>query len=238
MPIPRHHITCTKKELIAKDTYEVRFSTPDGWSFKPGQFVLLDVPLIDQPTDIQTRAYSIGSLPTEREITLAVKLKAGGRASRWVEEVLQEGSTAVMQGPFGNFVLQATSAKPYLFLATGAGVAPFRPQISELLSRTDTHAIDLIFGVRDESEVFWREEFESLAREHPRFSFHLTLTRGSEAWTGHRGRIQTLVPHLAPDIATRIVYACGNPDMTKEVKRIALEEWMVPKQDLHVEGFI
>jgi len=238
MPIPRHDIICTEKALIAKDTYQLRFSRPADWTFKAGQFVLLDIPLVDNPTDIQTRAYSIASEPSEDDILLSVKLKAGGRSSIWVEQTLAVGMHATMQGPFGNFVLPAVSHKPYLFLATGAGVAPFRAQIRELLARDEQHAIDLIFGVRTEDELFWTDEFTALSREHARFSFHPTLTRGDDAWTGHRGRVQSLATFIAPDIAERIVYACGNPDMTKEVKPLALEHWGVPKQDLHVEGFI
>jgi ferredoxin-NADP reductase len=238
MPIPRHDIVCTEKKLIAKDTYQLRFTRPANWTFKTGQFILLDIPLLADPTDIQTRAYSIGSEPDDEDILLAVKLKAGGRSSTWVEQVLVEGGHVTIQGPFGNFVLPQVSHKPYVFLATGAGVAPFRAQIRELLTRDEPHAIDLVFGVRDESELFWVEEFTQLSRDNERFSFHPTLTRGSDAWTGHRGRVQTLIPHVAPDIAGRIVYACGNPEMTKEVKPIALEQWGVPKQDLHIEGFI
>ena len=238
MPIPRHTITCTEKKLIAKDTYQLRFTRPENWTFKAGQFVLLDVPLLENLQDIQTRAYSIASEPGEKDILLAVKLKAGGRSSMWVEQAVIEGMHATMQGPFGNFVLPHVSHKPYLFLATGAGVAPFRAQIKELLRRDEQHSIDLIFGVRTEEELFWIDEFETLSKEHERFSFYQTLTRGPDDWKGHRGRVQTLAPLLAPDLAQRIVYACGNPDMTKEVKPLALEQWGIPKQDLHIEGFI
>jgi CDP-4-dehydro-6-deoxyglucose reductase, E3 len=238
MPIPRHDIVCTEKELIAKDTYQLRFTRPENWTFKAGQFVLLDVPLLENPADIQTRAYSIGSEPGEQDILLAVKLKAGGRSSTWIERAVEVGTHATMQGPFGNFVLPAASHKPYLFLATGAGVAPFRAQIRELLRRDEQHAIDLVFGVRTEEELFWTEDFRELAKANPRFSLHVTLTRADDAGTGHKGRVQTLAPLIAPDVAERIVFACGNPDMTKEVKPLALEQWGVSKQDLHIEGFI
>lgn len=238
MPIPRHDIVCTEKALIAKDTYQLRFTRPENWTFKAGQFVLLDVPLLEKPDDIQTRAYSIASEPDENDILFVVKLKAGGRSSTWVERTLAVGTHATMQGPFGNFVLPETSHKPYLFLATGAGVAPFRAQIRELLRRDEPHAIDLVFGVRTEDELFWLDDFRALERAHERFSFHVTLTRAPDAWTGHRGRVQTLARGIAPDVAARVLYACGNPDMTKEVKPLALTEWGIPKQDLHIEGFI
>lgn len=238
MPIPRHDIVCMEKKLVAKDTYQLRFSRPEGWTFKTGQFVLLDVPLLADPADIQTRAYSIGSGPDERDILLAVKLKPGGRSSAWIERAVDVGTRVTMQGPFGNFTLPETSTKPYLFLATGAGVAPFRAQIRELLRRDEPHAIDLVFGVRSREELFWIDEFETLAKEHERFSLHVTLTRPDDAWTGHRGRVQAVGPMVVDDIAARTVYACGNPDMTKEVKPLALGQWGISKQDLHIEGFI
>ncbi len=238
MPIPRYTIICSEKTLIARDTYQLRFTRPSDWTFKAGQFVLLDVPLQTNPTDIQTRAYSIASKPDEQEILLIVKLKHGGRSSTWVNEVLTIGSHVTMQGPFGNFVLPAVSTSPYLFLATGAGVAPFRAMILELLTRDEPYPIDLIFGVRTDDELFWIPECTTLAAEHKRFNFHPTLTRAPENWTGHRGRVQTIAPLIIRDLQERTIYACGNPDMTKEVKPLALEQWHIPKQRLHIEGFI
>jgi hypothetical protein len=34
------------------------------------------------------------------------------------------------------------------------------------------------------------------------------------------------------------LYACGNPQMTLEVKKLALEQWGLQKMDVHVEGYI
>lgn len=238
MPIPRHDITCTEKTLIARDTYRLRFSRPSDWTFNAGQFVLLDIPLATDVTNIQTRAYSIASQPRDEAIMFIVKLKQGGRSSTWVENILTEGTHVKMQGPFGNFVLPEVSTTSYLFLATGAGVAPFRAMILELLMRDEPYPIDLIFGVRTEDELFWLEEFETLARKHARFSFHPTLTRAPESWTGHHGRVQTIAQLIIRDLQERTLYACGNPEMTKEVKPLALEQWRLPKQRLHIEGFI
>ena len=238
MPLPTYKLTCTKKRIIAKDTYEILFTKPQGFSFKPGQFVLLDVPLIEKPADIQTRAFSIASTPDEPDILLCVKLKPGGRASRWIAEILQEGTLVPMKGPFGNFLLDTATSKEYLFIATGAGIAPFRPQILAALHAGDTRRMDVVFGVRTEEDVFWVDEFEALSKQFPNFSLHITLSAPSPAWNGHRGRVQTLVPVVVQDFSNKCVYVCGNPDMTKDVKGMCLSQWGVSKQDLHVEGYI
>ena len=238
MPIPIHSIICTKSILIAKDVYDVRFRKPQGFTFKPGQFVLFDVPLIEHPEDIQPRAFSLASLSEDSELAFVVKLKEGGRASRWIVERLKEGTEVKMKGPFGNFLLDRATEKEYLFIATGAGVAPFRPMILDVLQAGDTRRIDLIFGVRTEQDLFWQKEFEDLTQQYKNFFLHIPLSQPSDTWKGPRGRVQTLVPHVAHDFSRKNIYICGSPDMTAELKKLCLEQWGITKSDLHVEGYI
>lgn len=238
MPIPIHPITCKSKELIANEVYDITFSKPAGFAFKPGQFTLLHVPLVDNRDDVQTRALSIASAPSEDDLLFNVKLIKGGRISRWIEEVLQVGDVMNMQGPFGNFVLDRTTEKEYLFIATSTGCAPFRSQIMTALEEGDTRRIDLVFGVRAEEDMFWKEQFEALAQQYENLFVHFALSQPSDDWKGHRGRVQTLVPQIVKDFSMKHIYVCGSPDMTKEVKQLCLEQWGVDKKDLHVEGYI
>ncbi len=238
MALPVHTLTCTKKEKIARDVYDIRFTKPEGFVFKPGQFVLFDVPLVENPGDIQTRAFSLASTPSEPELTVVAKMKEGGRASRWIEEILEIGTPVAMKGPFGNFKLDTQTDKDYLFVATSTGVGPFRPMILEALERGDSRKMDLIFGVRSEEDLFWQEEFERMSQTYENFFLHIALSGPSEAWTGHRGRVQTLMPHVANPFFSKNIYVCGSPDMTKDLKKHCLEDWGVQKQDLHVEGYI
>lgn len=238
MATPVYEIRCTQNNRIARGVYEMRFEKPSGCTFKPGQFFLFDVPLIANAMDVQARALSIGSTPAETGLLFVVKMKEGGRLSKYISEVLRTGMTMTIKGPFGFFLLDRTTTKDMLFIATGAGVAPFRSQIKAALEDGDRRRIDLVFGVSSEEDLFWIEEFEALTRQYDNFFLHLTLTEPSPAWTGHCGRVQVLAPKIAPDIAQRSVYVCGNPDMTADVKKLCLETWGIPKEDLHVEGYI
>lgn len=218
--------------------YELAFTKPAGLVFKPGQFVLFDIPLVDTPSDMQTRALSIASTNDEPDLLFVVKLIPGGRISRWIVERLQEGGTAPMKGPFGLFVLDAETPKDYLFIATSAGIGPFRSQLKTALAGGDTRQMDLVFGVRAEEDLFWENQFRALAEQYENFYVHIVLSNPAGEWSGHRGRVQTLVPQIIKDFSQRNVYVCGNPDMTNEVKKLALEEWGIAKSDLHVEGYI
>lgn len=238
MPVPSFQLRCTRNKRIANGVYEFRFEKPEHFFFKAGQFVLFDVPLIDDPADIQTRALSIASSPHEQELIFVNKQKEGGRASRWIEKILKPGMEVRIQGPFGNFVLDPASEKEYLFIATSTGVAPFRSQILDTVGRKDVRRMDLVFGVRTEDDLFWKKELATIAQTYESVFVHFALSQPSDIWTGHRGRVQTLVPMIIPDFSKKSVYVCGSPAMTKELKQTCLEQWGMEKKDLHVEGYI
>jgi NAD(P)H-flavin reductase len=238
MPVPSYQLRCSFNERIANGVYEFRFAKPAELLFKAGQFVLFDVALIDNPADIQTRALSIGSAPDEAELIFVNKQKEGGRASTWIEKVLRPGSIVRTQGPFGNFRIDEANTKNFLFIATSTGIAPFRSQILNMTAGGEARRMDVVFGVRSEEDLFWKEELERIAQENSNVFVHFALSQPTDAWTGHRGRVQTLVPLIAPDITERQIYICGSPDMTKELKSLCLDMWHVDKKDLHVEGYI
>jgi ferredoxin-NADP reductase len=236
MPIPSYIVICTKKELLAPSVYELRFGKPEGFSFKAGQFVLFDVPLKNNPKDIQTRAYSLASSPEEKELVFVIKLKEGGRGSIWIEEEIGVGSKVRMQGPFGLFLLRDADTS-YILAATGAGIAPFRSQAKWLLEeKGDTRPLTVLFGVRDPQDFFWIEEFERLAASFPHFTFLPILSGTSPSWTGLRGRVQT---HLAPLVKVGAgIYICGAPEMVKDVKETCVGPLGLQKSQVHAEGYI
>lgn len=237
MPTPSYLLTCLRNERIAQGIWECAFVKPEGFTFTAGQFILFDIPLIENPEDIQPRAFSIASAPQEPELLFVFKYKEGGRASRWVDETLRAGMTVRIQGPFGRFTLDA-SPKDVVMLATSTGVAPFRSQLIDAMKTGDSRRFDLLFGNREEIDQFWVEDLHSLARLAPNITLHTALTRPSPAWKGHSGRLQTIAQSVVPDLERRQVYICGSPAMVSDVKKACLETWNVPKEAVHAEGYI
>lgn len=242
MPTPSYQVTCTRKKLIAPGVYEFSFAKPEGFTFKAGQFVLFDVPLLANPKDIQARAYSIASTPQDPELLFCMKIVPGGRMSTFVEEALQEGTTLTMKGPFGVFVLNTTETLPTVFACTGAGVVPFRSMAMDALSNGEARSIDLLFVVRHEEDFFWLEDFRTLEQSYPQFHLHLSLTQPKDGWQGLTGRVQQALPLVVnvvqKNMSDFLLYACGNPDMTKEVKALAIGPWGMAKERVHIEGYI
>ena len=238
MPTPSFIFECIRNDIIADGIYELEFTKPEGLAFKEGQFLLLDAPLVDNPEDVQPRAYSIASSPNDDTLLLVIKLVPDGRWSNWVEKVVKKGTSTRVQCPFGKFLLNAESDKEYIMMCTSTGIAPFRSQLRTILPAGETRKIDLFFGVHNEKEMFWEDDLKELSDQYPNFSYHISIGEPSDAWEGFEGYVQEQASSIIDDFSNKQIYICGAPVMTKSVKEIALNEWGIPKEDVHMEGFI
>lgn len=239
MTIPTFTVECLGKKTIAKDIIELRVKKPEAFTFKPGQFVLFQVPLISNAQDIQPRAFSIASAPHEDELLFLIKLLEQGRASQWLREQVKEGTQFVFTGPFGNFVLAPNEEKKLIFVATGTGMAPFRSIWRDMQKNNDTREVTILFGTYDQSCIFWEDQLVQLEQESPRFSHHITLSQPQMPWQGHTGWVQKVLPGIMKNnFSESILYACGNPQMTKDLRQLAVEQWGMDKKCVHFEGYI
>jgi len=250
MPLPTLSTRCTGHRKIAQDVYEFTLAKPEGFSFQAGQFVMFQVPLADNPSDVQGRAFSVASAPSEPELLFVAKIKQGGRAGRWISEMLKEGDEVKLQGPLGKFTLApypnavsgaglaSSGEQKLLFLATCSGVAPLRSHIVEALRHGDTRAMDLLFCVRSEENLFWAKELEEIAKGHANVHVHISLSRPSAGWKGLTGHVQDVASQVIPDLSERSIYVCGGPEMVKSVRAKAMDEWKIPKERIHSEDYV
>jgi CDP-4-dehydro-6-deoxyglucose reductase len=183
--------------------------------FIPGQFVSLSS-LIDGKK--VTRAYSIASPPCGNVFELCLnRVKEGHLSPRLFD--LEVGETIEMQGPLGYFVLRKPLSDSVL-IATGTGIAPFRAMLKSHFSgaHIEPHQFTLVFGVRYERNIMYREEFDHIAAHYPNFRFWPTLSRPDTPWEGRTGHVQG---HLLEAIGERRdvdVYICGLKLMVDDVR--------------------
>ncbi len=207
------------KEL-APEVHHFEFEVPgvDHLHFTPGQFISVVEHKADK--DI-TRAYSIASPRAGNRFELCLNRVPDGLVSSWLFE-LKPGDEVDMHEPLGYFTLRHPGRRA-IFVATGTGVAPFRSMLLDHLPRLQP-AITLLFGVRYEAGLLYREELEALARQYPSFRFMPTVTRPSAKWNGRVGRVQA---HLDEALALRTpeemsnvdIYICGLKEMVDDVRR-------------------
>lgn len=198
--------------------FEFQVSGVENFSFTPGQFI--SVVDREDGKDV-TRAYSIASPRGGNRFALCLNRVEDGIVSPWLFR-LKPGDELDIQEPLGYFTLRHPGHRA-IFIATGTGIAPFRSMLLDHLPRTAPH-ITLLFGVRYEQGLLYREELEQLAEQYESFRFLPTITRPTESWSGRTGRVQA---HLDEALALRTpdelaiidVYICGLKEMVDDVRK-------------------
>ena len=200
---------------MAPEVRHFVFEVPEiqQFNFVPGQFVSFHAMLNGQEI---TRAYSVASTPAGNRFELCLNLVQGGHFSPHLF-AMQPGESVDMTGPFGTFVFREP-VRNCVLVATGTGIAPFRAMLRSRLFADAKNQYTLLFGVRYERNLLYREEFESLARQCANLRFWPTLTRPEAGWAGRTGRVQA---HLMEALGNRrdlYIYLCGLKEMVDDVR--------------------
>ncbi|MCS7025218.1 MAG: FAD-binding oxidoreductase [Bryobacteraceae bacterium] len=219
---------------IAPEIRHFWFDIPDleTFEFIPGQFVSLSQTLNGKKV---TRAYSICSLPKANTFEIVLNLVHEGIFSPYLFS-LKPGDQLEMKGPHGMFVLR----KPVnhsIFVATGTGIAPFRPMLQYVLPRDREHEFVLVFGVRYDHSFMFKREFEEMERQYPNFKFIPTVTRPSPEWRGNVGRVQQYVFDHIGARRDFDVYICGLKEMVNDVRDRCIKELGFDKKQVVYERY-
>ena len=91
-------------------------------NFQPGQFIHLSFDNYDPTGGFwpESRVFSITSLPTDPEITLAYAVK--GAFTKRMSDEIQIGKEFWIKLPYGLFSLTITSQEEVIFVAGGTGI--------------------------------------------------------------------------------------------------------------------
>jgi len=178
------------------------------------------------------RAYSMANYPEEKGIVMlnvrvsppppTVPDAPPGQMSSYIFN-LKPGDQVIISGPYGEFFARETDAE-MIFVGGGAGMAPLRSHIFDQLRRLGSkRKISFWYGARSLREAFYVEDFDTLAREHPNFTWHLVLSdpQPEDNWSGATGFVHSylfttyLNGHRSPEDCE--YYMCGPPMMTRAI---------------------
>ncbi len=217
--------------------FEMR-SVPN-FGFVPGQWLSVKAHDPEGPDGKEiTRAYSIASPPTANgKFAFCLNRVQDGFMSNYLFD-LPIGAQITTQGPFGSFILKPP-LRDTLFIATGTGIAPFRSMLHWLFADPERHSEReywLLFGVRTERDIYYRDEFESMANAHPNFHFLPTLSRADSDWPGLRGYVQEHVKPIIGERADMHAYICGLGKMVK-ANRDQLQSMGWPRTSILYERY-
>ncbi len=225
------------KSIFHKDlTPTVRhfvFDLGEGFDFKAGQFVNL---YIKQGEKILRKPYSIASNPNKsNQIEFCIKHVEDGSMTPHLFS-LDKGFEVEIMGPLGLFNLDLIGdSEKIVFIGAGTGVAPLRSMIKEILAKEVTKEVTLIFGVRDENHILYKDEFEEMSEKHPNFKFVPIVSRPSEKWQGRQGYVHQNFDVIDP--LNSEFFICGLTPMIEDSRKKLLELGAL-ESSIHSEKFV
>lgn len=199
---------------------------PSEFKFRAGQFVMLHVPAADGKPLL--RAYSIASSEHKTGgYRLVFKYVDGGAASQFVW-ALKGGELLDFTGPFGRVFFKEPPTEQVIFLNTGSGVSQHYSFIESNIEKYPNLKYRLLFGVRTEGDIYYREELERLKSLLPNFDYEFVLSRPSADWAGKQGYVQNFIEEFNYCETPTTIYLCGNGAMIKDVKALLSEKGFDP----------
>jgi ferredoxin-NADP reductase len=182
--------------------------------YTPGQFVSFAGTFDGREI---TRAYSTASPPRGNRFELCLNRVQDGYFSPHLFE-MEPGDTVEMAGPLGYFTWRQP-VRDSVLVGTGTGIAPFRGMLQWYVESGGDREITLIFGVRFEESLLYREEFEEMAARYANFQFWPTLSRPTESWNGRTGHVQEHVFEAVGGRRDVDVYICGMKAMVDDLRQ-------------------
>ena len=196
-------------EFLSEDVVKVILRTPPNKSLKflAGQYIDLSVKGIK-------RSYSIASTPSDSEIELLIKNYTGGKFSNYLFNEAKVNDLLRIEGPKGTYILPKDNTHNLIFISTGTGIAPNLSLIKSALEEgiVQPSQVTLIHGQRSAKEhIYSIDEILN--------GVNIVKCTSRESVEGFvQGYVQDAVKGLELDISNSLVFACGNPQMIKELK--------------------
>ncbi|WP_108946225.1 NADH:ubiquinone reductase (Na(+)-transporting) subunit F [Shewanella halifaxensis] len=205
--------------------------------------------LVSKVDEDVLRAYSMANYPDEKgRIMLNVRIATPpndsvppGKMSSYIFN-LKAGDKVTISGPFGEFFVKDTDAE-MVFIGGGAGMAPMRSHIFNQLKSVKTkRKMSFWYGARSTREVFYQDDFDTLAAENDNFVWHVALSDPlpEDNWDGYTGFIHNVLyenylkNHKAPEDCE--FYMCGPPIMNSSVIAM-LESLGVEPENILLDDF-
>ncbi|MBE0644981.1 MAG: dihydroorotate dehydrogenase electron transfer subunit [Bacteroidetes bacterium] len=217
MAVINADLRVTANELIAEETWALRFQSPElAAQLRPGQF--LNILTSDQIDPLLRRPYSISNvIGDECEIMYSLVGKGTHALAR-----KRPGDTLGVLGPLGNTFGYEKPFGTAIIVAGGIGVAPF-PFLTRELQQREIPLITFL-GARNAARVVAR----GLA------NLHVATDDGSEGY--HGTVIAALDAYLAMhSIAAPMIFACGPNPMLKAAQQFARERGIACELSLESE---
>lgn len=208
-----------------------RFTCPEGYVFRAGQFLELTVGTREGPV---THLLSIASIPAEGYLEVCTRLTGSPFKDALV--ALQPGDTVAISAARGTLALPG-QGRASVLLAGGVGVVPVRSLITDAVTRSGVGRLVLFQADRSATCMPYAEELDALSRSGALVRIPV-IDRMEPGWRGETGHIsaQMIRSRLPEDMDGARWVVAGPPGMVNGMRDV-LAELGIPATDVAIERF-
>jgi ferredoxin-NADP reductase len=230
-------LTLARVESQTPDAKTLRFLLPPGQQIAacPGQFLTFEWLIDGQPV---TRSYSICSSPVQNGyIEITAKRVENGCVSQFLNDRATVGLTVKARGPYGKFCFDQTKHRRIVMIAGGSGITPIISMLRYIDDLCIPADATLIYCVRTEQDIFFKDEFVALQRRLSGFRYVFVLSKPGPEWKGWKGRLRReILEHEVQNGSEATFFLCGPPPFM-DVGCALLKEMNVEPDRILQESF-
>ena len=218
--------------LQTPDIRSFRLKRPAGFDFRPGQFLMVRVPLNGKPV---VRCYSITSAPSCRGY-LEISVRNQGTVSSHLHETIVPGTTIDIRGPGGTFIYPEGD-QPIVLIGGGIGITPLLSMLRHGVLSQPGRPITLLLSVRSVNRVPFESELWSYASRHPQVRVVIAVSGGTDDPRFLSGRIDKNVIEAVIGEFSKCIYMICGPLPMIDTMKATLESMGVPCSQVRFEKF-
>jgi ferredoxin-NADP reductase len=215
-----------KTEVPGVESFQFEPGEPLSW--RAGQF--LHYVLHHEPTDDRgsDRWFTVAAAPVEKMVMITTRFDPDKSSS--FKETLKDmkvGDTIEISAVEGDFVVSNTH-QPYVFIAGGIGITPFRSILTQLKSEGIQLTVTLLYANRDAQNIVYKDELEGLKRDNPNLKIHYIIAP--------ERLDESKIRELVTDLQKPIFYVSGPKPMVAALGD-TLKTMGVPATHIHQDFF-
>lgn len=199
------------QRTIGPNVYVFNFVPSAPLKWQAGQQVLLEIPLPNGHRAIES--FPILNAPSENGFKIATRIVTE-TPDQFKQALLKlkAGDNLKIRGIFGRMVIKSPN-KQYAFLATGIGVAAFRPILKQLVTEKRLNTNVTLFFVGNKDTHYFKDDFETF--KNKMVNFKIEYIYKPERITG-----QLLEAQMGKELLKTVYFVAGSPILVRNYRRL------------------
>lgn len=226
---------------LTPDMREFRFQGDQPALFRPGQFLVLELPGVEG-----VRAYSMSNTSNQEGAwDVMIRKVPKGAGTGVLFDKIRVGEEIRLDGPYGLAYLRTDVRRTIVCIAGGSGLAPVISIARGLVETESLAGVDLhlFYGGRGPVDICGREELAALPGFGERIHYHPAISMPeldtAGTWTGYVGFVHELVKATLSreKLQDCEFYTAGPPPMINAAMQMLAGECGVAPERIHYDSF-